>query len=149
MALAGATVAASIAGLTVSGVTMKGLGAIPESADIRECPMLYPNPDGFISGFDLAIDSFGSTAGKKTATYKLNYVFLHSKAGTGRGLFDEYADMVAKALAILDAVIANDAITGCVDIQPQDVLNFGPVSDPSGVLFHGAHLVFTVTEFVN
>jgi hypothetical protein len=149
MAIAVATVAASIDGLTISGVTIRDLDEIPEKVEPRDCPVLYPNPDGFMSGVELEVDSFGSASAKKTIRYRLNYVFLHSPVGGERGLFAKAPDMVAKVCAILDAVIANDAISGCVDIQPGDVTEFGPVADPSGNVFHGCRLAFAVTELVN
>lgn len=149
MALAAVTVATNIAGLTVSGVTLKALNAIPENVAPRDCPIIYPRPDGFMSSLEVEVNSFGSGAAKKTVRYTLNYVYLHSSIGTERGLFKVYEDMVTKALAFVDAVISNDAITGCVDIQPTGITSFGPVADPAGGMFHGAQLSFIVTEFVN
>jgi len=149
MSLAAVTVANSIAGLSVSGVTLKALDEIPEKVDGRDCPIIYPNPDGFLSNLDLEVDSFGSASAKKTVSYNLNYMYLHSPIGSGRGLFDKYESVVSSLLAFFDAVISNDTITGCVDIQPQDATSFGPVSDPSGNVFHGCIIVLRVTELVN
>ena len=149
MGLQAVAVATAIGGLTVAGVNLKALNAIPEGADARECPMVYPRPDGFLSGLEVIVDSFGSTAAKKTVKYILTYTYLYAPLGAGRGLFDLYEDMVTKALLFIDTVIANDAITGCVDIEPLDIKEWGPVSDPSGVMFHGAHISFGITELVN
>lgn len=148
MALAVVTIANSIAALSVSGVTLKDLDEIPQAVLPRDCPMIYPKPDGFLSGLVIEIDSFGSTSAKKTVRYNLSYMFLYCPVGTGRGLFDVYAGMVAKALAFLDALIANDALTGAIDIQPAGVLQFGPVPDPAGNLFHGCQVDLAVQEFI-
>lgn len=149
MALQAVTVATNIAALSVSGVTLKALSAIPENVAPRDCPIIYPRPDGFMSDLEVEVDSFGSSAGKKTVRYTLTYMYLHSAIGEGRGLFDVYEDMVTKATAFVDAVISNDAIAGCVDITPTGITNFGPVADPAGGMFHGAQMPFVVTEFIN
>jgi len=149
MGLATVTLINSIAALSVSGVKLYGLGGIPQSVVPGECPLIYPKPDGLLSGLQVQIDSSGSAAGKKTVRYTLSYMFLHSAVGEGRGLFEKYPDMVIKALAFLDAIIANDTLTGAVDVQPAGVLQFGPVPDPAGHLFHGCQIDLAVTELVN
>jgi hypothetical protein len=150
MGLQAAAVATSIAGLTVTGVTMCDISAIPEGVNPRDCPIIYPKPDGFLSGLSVEINSTGTgTSAKKTVRYTLTYMFVYAPIQSERGLFALYPDMVAKALVFIDAVLANDSITGCVDIFPQDIMNWGPVTDPAGVAFHGAEIAFRVTEFVN
>lgn len=149
MTLQIAAIASSIAGLTVSGVTLKNTTGIPETVDPRQ-PTIFPRPDGFVSGLTIIRDSTGiASQARKTAQYNLTYRLCYTPIGAGRGLFDVYGSMVTAAFAFLDAVIANDAITGLVDITPQDVTAFGPVSDPAGVMFHGCDFVFMITEFIN
>jgi hypothetical protein len=149
MALALGTICSSIAGLAVSGVTLKDIDAIPEKVEVRDCPIIFPKPDGFITDFNLVVDSFGSASAKKTVSYHLNYVLLQAPVGQGRGLFDLYEGFVTNVAAFLDALIANDAITGAVDMQPAAISSFGPTPDPSGGMFHGAVITLAVQEFVN
>jgi hypothetical protein len=149
MSLAAVTLANSIAAISVSGVTMKDLDQIPQEATARDCPMVYPKPDGFLSGLAIERDSFGGAAAKMTARYTLTYVYLHSPVGTGRGLFDVYQDVVTKALSVLDAILATATLDGAVDVMPQDILEFGPVSDPSGKTFHGCLIALNCVEFIN
>jgi hypothetical protein len=149
MAVAPVTVAASIAALSVSGVTLKDMDEIPQKVEARDCPIFYPKPDGFLSDLEVEIDSFGSAAAKKTFRYRLNYVFLHAAIGEGRGLFDVYADMVANIAALIDAIIANDALSGAVDVQLEGVSSVGPVPDPAGSMFHGCIFTLAVEEFIN
>jgi hypothetical protein len=130
-------------------VTIKDVDAIPQAVEARDCPIIYPKPDGFLSGLEVEVDSFGSTQAKKTVRYVLTYMFLHAPVGAGRGLFDVYEGCVTNVLAFLDALIANDALSGSVDIQPSGVTSFGPVPDPSGTVFHGCEIALAVTEFVN
>lgn len=148
MALALTTITNSIAALSVSGVTLKDIDEIPETATGLG-PVIYPKPDGFVTDFTVERNSFGggSTA-KMTATYNLTYRFCHSPVGSGRFL-EFYDDMVTKAFLFLDAVIAVDVMTGLIDLQVDDTLSFGPVMDPSGAVFHGCDIVLRVMEFIN
>jgi hypothetical protein len=151
MGLAIVTIADSIAALSISGVTIKDLDEIPEKVESRDCPILYPEPDGFISGFGMDVQSFGpGSVAAIDVTYNLRYTFLHSSLGTGRGLFDVYSDMVAKVVLILNAVLTNDAITGLQDFRVAEITNFGPVTDPAASMtFHGTQFVFRVMELWN
>ena len=150
MALQADTIATSIAGLSVPGVTIKDLDGVPEEVHARDCPLLYPKPDGFMSNLRVERDSFGAAGdARKTVRYTLSYAYLHAPVGEGRGLFDVYADMVGNVLAILDAIIADDALNGAADITPGAVTRFGLVNDPSGGWFHGCVVALDVVEFVN
>ena len=150
MALALVTVADSIAGLTVTGVSIKDVDQIPPAADLLRTPVLFPEPLNFVTDFQMVRDSFGpgSTA-KMTVTYTLNYTFCYCPIGQGRTGLDVYDDMTGKVAAIWDAVLAIGALTGCVDLVPAGVSEFGPVPDPSGNMYLGCRLAFQVTEFVN
>jgi len=117
--------------------------------DPRDCPAMFPRPDGFFSDLTVVHDTFGSSVAKKTATYTLTYVYAHSAIGSERGLFKSWPDVVAKAVLILDTLITNDALVAtCIDITPT-ADSFGPVADPSGNGFHGCEIRIAVTEFIN
>lgn len=145
MALSADGVATSIAGLSVSGLTIKDLDGIPEEVLARDCPIVFPDPGNFMTNLAVTRQSF-STA-KKDVTYTLNYVYLFAEVSEGRGLFDVYQGLVQGALAFLDAIIANDTLNGAIDITPQGILNFGPEVDPSNNPFFGTTLAFDILEF--
>jgi len=150
MSLAIVTVADSISKLSVSGVTIKDLDDIPTTVRNRDCPILYPRPDGFISG--LAVERMSMASGASAqlnVTYTLNYRFLFAKIGTERGLFAVVPTMVAKVALIMDRMLVSDSITGLIDLQVFDIGEFGPVSDPMGNMFHGCDFSFECLEFVN
>lgn len=150
MALAFTTITNSIAAIDVLGVTIRDIDEIPEAVTPTMCPVLYPEPVGFISNFEYTRQSQGGGAvALADVTYNLTYTFLYAPVGSGRGLFDVYDDMVAKVGLILDAFIIADAATGAVDLTPDTPLNLGPVSDPAGNVFHGCQFVLNITEFVN
>lgn len=148
MTLSVVTVADSISKLTVTGVTIKDLNEIPESASGMDCPMVYPNPDGFMSNFDVERMAMASgTSNVWNVSYTLTYRFLHSEVGLGLGLFDVYDDMVDKVMDFVDKMLVSDAVTGAVDLEVQDISTFGPVSDPSGTMFHGCDIMLRILEF--
>jgi len=150
MGLAFTTITNSIAAIAVTGVTIKDIDEIPESVLPRMCPIMYPEPDGFISGFTYERNSTGpGSVALATVNYNMTYAFLYTPVGSGRGLFDVYDDMVSKVGAILDKIIVSDAITGVVDLTIAEAFQFGAVPDPTGNMFIGTRLVFQVIEFIN
>lgn len=151
MTLQLATIATSIAALEIAGVNVYGLDAIPTELTTRNTPALYPEPVNFVSNFSAEHASFDSgTDAPKTVRYNLTYTFAFAPVGSGRANpLELYAGMAEMAFAIWDAVLANDAINGAVDLQPQNTLYFGLVNDPAGNRHHGCQIVLRVTEFVN
>ena len=149
MTLAIATITNSIAALNVALVHIRDIDEIPEAVNPSDCPIIYPKPDGFVTNFRVEVNSFGSSSAKKTVRYTLTYRFLQAALSSGRGLFDVYDDLVTNVFAFLDAVIANDALTGAIDDTPVNTINFGAVGDPAGNLFHGADIAIEIMEFVN
>ena len=63
IALSPVTVAASIAALSVSGVTIKDIDEIPDSANML-CPLVVPMSN-FITNITPQTQSFGSNGGAK------------------------------------------------------------------------------------
>ena len=150
MSLAIVTVADSISKLSVSGVTLKDLDKIPTTVRSRDCPIFYPRPDGFLSGVVPEKASMGSGSGAQwDIQYTLNYRFLYAPIGSERGLFAVVPTMVAKIALLIDAILANDVITGAIDLQIFDIGEFGPVSDPMGNMFHGCDFSLEILEHIN
>jgi hypothetical protein len=150
MALQATVIATNIAGLTITGVTVKDLTAIPEEVQARDCPLLVPDADGFMSGLTVDVESFGlDSQAKKSVYYTLNYKLFYAPTGGGRGLFDVYQGLVAAATAVLDAIIAHSDLAGAIDTQATDIMSFGLTRDVVGNAFHGATFGFRVREFIN
>lgn len=142
------TICESISDLNIAGVKIRGLDEIPEAVEQRQ-PTIFPKPDGFVTDFTVERNSFGGASEKETVHYTLNYRLCHTPLGSERGLFVSYPAMVECAFAFLDAIIGLGVLTGAVDILPADAVNFGPVSDPAGNMFHGCDIQLRVMEFVN
>jgi hypothetical protein len=141
-----ATVADSIAGLTISGVTIKDIDQIPDSARML-APLLIPTPDNFVTDLGYTFESFGFNGTPKINTnYTLNYVFLFCEVG-GMGAFSAFSGLIAKLSAILVAIMSNDTITGAVDVKINSVGNIGVIQDPAGVEFWGLEFSLRVLEY--
>jgi hypothetical protein len=148
MALQIITLCDSISKLSVDGVTIMDIDAIP-TADLRK-PVLFPEPVGFVSNFSMVRNSQGGgSVALMTVEYDLNYTFCYSPVGSLRTGLGTYGPMVDKAFEILDAIIAIDEITGAVDLTPGEIPIFGVVADPSGNQYNGCKLTVHVMEFVN
>ncbi len=148
IAVSFSTVADSISNIAISGVTVKDINQIPDSASML-CPLLMPQPNGFVSEITPTFETFGSNGTPKiNLSYTLNYVLLHSEVGSGISAFDGYSDLMAKLELIFEAIFSNDAITGAVDLKLQSVSNVGVVTDPAGLDYWGVQLSFRVLEYV-
>ena len=142
-----ATVADSIAGLTISGVTIKDIDQIPDSARMLT-PLLIPQPANFVTNLGVEFVTFGSNTGAKINTnYTLNYVFLFCEVGSGLGSFAAFSGLVGKLMTILDAINSNDAITGAVDVKINTIGNIGVITDPAGNEFWGLEFSLRVLEY--
>lgn len=150
VSLALATVADSISKISISGVTVKDVNEL--SASWKSLPnVLYPRPDGFVTGLRFKTDSYGINGAEKgTFTYNLTYRFLGTAVGNMGTFGQAYSDALTKIIAIVNAIVADDTITGATkDFRLGTIANIGPMPDPSGNVFHGADITFVVEEFVN
>jgi hypothetical protein len=143
-----ATVCDSISKLSISGVTIKDIDQITASR-IGQAAILTPKPDGFVTGLVFAPDSFGPGATRLgTLQYTLTYRYYHCAIGQLLD-FGSYAALVANVVTILNAILTNDIVTGCVDVSLAGAIDVGPVTDPAGNSFHGADIALLIKEFVN
>jgi hypothetical protein len=142
-----ATIADSVAALSVTGVTFKDIDQIPDTARML-CPLFIPDPSRFVTGYGMTFETFGSNgAAKMNSTYTLNYLYLHCEAGSGINAFAPYAGLISKLSAVLVAIFSNDAITGAVDIALESVGEIGIITDPAGVEYWGVQVTLKVLEY--
>lgn len=141
-----ATVAASIAALTVPGITILDLDEMPASLVGRPLPLLGPsavNPT-FLTDWETRRLTL---QGNAQNSYTLNYTLYQVPVGSDRGLFAQYPVMVANAAKVVEAIQALPRVDGCKHIALAGMPQFGPVFDASGQQFHGATFALRVTEF--
>ena len=142
-------IASSIAALPIVGVQIRDLDAIPEMVSARDCPVMYPKPDGFINNLGVDRISYGSALeSRKNATYTLTYRYLHNPEGVDRaGSYRLFDAMMNNVDEIVSRIIDNDDLSGTVDITPAEISNLGLVLDPAGYAFHGCDIAFNVLVF--
>lgn len=141
------TVADSIAGLSISGVTIKDIDQIPDTARML-CPLIIPQPANFVTDLSVSFETYGSNGSAKINTnYTLNYMFLFCEVSSGLGAFAAFSGLVAKLSALLVAINSNDAITGAVDIKINSIGNIGVITDPAGNDFWGLEFSLRVLEY--
>jgi hypothetical protein len=140
------TVTDSIAGLIISGVTIKDIDQIPEAARLLT-PLIIPQPNNFVTDLSVTFETFGSNGSAKINTnYTLNYVFLFCEVG-GLSAFAAFSGLIEKLSAILVAIDSNDAISGAVDVKINSIGNLGVITDPAGVEFWGLEFSLRVLEY--
>ena len=140
------TVADSISKMTVTGVTMKDINEIPDAGQML-CPVMFPQPNGFVTGLSVERMSFGGAGtAKMDMNYILNYVYLHAETGTGISSFDAYSGIITNLAVIIKAILTNDNITGCVDMEINTIGEIGTIVDPAGNSFWGVLVSFKILE---
>jgi hypothetical protein len=149
MSLSSATIATGIANLSVTGVTIKDVTAIPESVNARDCPILFPSPDGWLLGGN---PDGPTTFGTPSTRYWVfdrgfDYVYLHAPVGSGRGLIDNIPAMATKLDLIMTAITLLDLTN--VDVKGVSCSAFGLLVDPAGNSFYGCHVQITIREVLN
>lgn len=142
------TVADSLAGLQIPGVTVLGLDQIPEDAK-NIVPCLIPRPENFITDITFEKVSYGAEdVAKMNMTYTLNYIYLHAPIGAGGGLLAVYGAFMTALAKILKAIFGDSSPSGAVDMALQGISGIGPIEDPAGNQYHGVEIALRVLEHV-
>ena len=140
-------VAASIANLTISGVTLKDIDEIPDSGAMQ-CPVILPQPNDFITTIQNTRVSFGSMGNEaENFEYNLNYVFLYTDSGSGQGAFADYSGLITKLTLIINTILNNDVVSGLVDMELESISGIGQIEDPSGNPYWGAFFTLKCLEY--
>lgn len=144
-------ITAQIATLSVPGVTISDIEHLKDAYTSRDCPIMFPDPSGIITSTIITTDTYGhGGSAKKSIAYDIPYVFLHSMAGDGRGLYDKIYDALAKIGLIITAVTAFDTLNDTVlDATIVSIPAVGNVLDASNNNFIGATFNVRIKEFVN
>ena len=141
------TVSASIAALSISGVTIKDVDEIPDTVN-NLCPVLMPQPNNFVTDIQVVRQSFGSNGTQKLdCNYTLNYLFLYAEVGSGIGAFAPYSGLLTLLTTTLNVILNNDSVTGLVDMSLAGVSNVGVVTDPSDREYWGVQIALRCLEY--
>lgn len=140
------TVATAISNLSVSGVTIKDITAIPPSAALL-CPILIPAPQYVSNVVPTVLTTGGYPAAKINLNYTLNYIYLHCHAGSGLSQLEIINPLMTNFTAIISAIVGNN-ILGLVDIQFNGSQEIGIITDPAGNEFWGVMFSLRVEDIV-
>lgn len=145
--LALSSVTAAIAGLTITGVTVRDTDKIAASWQ-SVSNVLYPNPsqDGFITGFTMAYDLYvDDTLSPVQVSYTLHYRFLGSQIGDMTNFSTAYGGVATKLATIIPAMVGAAMAVADVTIELGEV-TIGNKQDPAGNQYHGADFALNIVE---
>ena len=143
------SITGAIDDISVSGVVIKNYNGVA-AAWQSQPNVMYPNPEGFISDFELTFPSLlrGASA-PQDVHYTLNYRFLGSAVGDLSQMAQEYSEVITKTVLILNAFQGVAApYSGKVEMEVIDV-SVGARSDPAGNIYHGADIALRISEMQN
>ena len=151
--LAIATGIAALGPITASGtINILDITAEPQQVQPRDCPVMFPMPNGWMGGGNNEPSDGPETFGTPTTrswvfnrSYK--YVYLHAPAGAGRGLLDNNPGMSQNADAIISALVQLDLTN--IDVKNVGIGQFGVLQDPAGSKFYGYLVTVMLRERIN
>lgn len=139
-----AGICTAIAGLTISGVSVLDLSAVPDAMFAPGAYTLFPHPQ-FITAAKGEVLSFRPRSYQVERA--LRYVYLHQECGSDR-LANVMPALATKADAIIVAMLTladSFRLTAC------GIGEFGPLNptgDAAGKTFWGFQISMTIVEFV-
>lgn len=144
-----AAVPTAFAALSSSDVTIKDTDKIPVQGIELICPVLFPDPSGWLDNVNFVRETMGvGGTGQYDISYDLKYIYIHAPVAGNISDLDNYNGMIAK-LGIISSLIANnDTMGGVNDVTLAGISVPGGIDAPDGVAFQGAHLTLHVLQFV-
>ncbi len=154
MTLGTAAIATLVAGLSVSGVTIKNITNIPKAVKRADCPILFPDPDEWMMGTE-SVDTpgeFVGQAGVYDAIRRFKYIFLYDVATAGNTMADNYSGMAGKVDLLYSAIAGISMTSGSVTVRKIAVSRFGelqlqlPDGSMNRNVFHGCFFEIDIQE---
>ena len=152
MALNTPGIATDVAALIISGVTVKNLGQEPQQVQARDCPILFPDPDGFAGASQMArksLSGMGPTGHYWEDLQPLTWRYLHAMAGSERGFAAYRQALLLASDAIKTAFIDGAYSVSGADVRAVSVTQHGTVTGPSGKTFFGFLVTVTFWQQIN
>ena len=142
------TVPTNLAALSSSDITIKDVDKIPVQGVELLCPIMFPDPSGWMDGITVTRETMGvGGAGKYDLSYNLHYIYLHSPAGGNISDLDNYNSMITK-LGIISSLIVNNDQLGVDDVTIESISALGYLEGPDGIVFNGCRITLGVLEFL-
>lgn len=142
MALSLPTITAAIARLSISGVRVLDLDAVPDATFAPGVPCLFPDP-AFLSSADGQVLTFRPR--KYEVTRDVRYIYLHAEAGSLR-LANVMPGLVAASDAVMAGLLSLEGETAYT-VTSVSLSDFSTMKDPQGKVFWGFRTTVSLTEF--
>jgi hypothetical protein len=139
-----ATVAGSIAALTITGVTVKDYDQMSDALGMTN-NILTPRPNGYIT--DISVVRSELSGQNLDVSYTLHYDYYHCAPGGMNGLL-KYSTLVDSVSLILAAFAKRTTLGGAVDNTTPTVDMIGVIQDPAGNTFLGASFSIRILQFL-
>lgn len=142
------SVATAISALTVTGLTISDFDEIPMSLSIRNTPLLIPDPEKPITGFNTIEASFGASSMKRDVHYTLNYILIGFPVGLGRStVIESFKTTLALVIAFIQALYNASNLGAAVEWEPQNPIRRANFTQ-GGVSFHAWDIAIEITELL-
>lgn len=140
-----ATVVSSIAGLTISGITVQSKPT--DAVGVLSNHILSPHPNGFIS--DVSVAPAELSKQNLDVRYTLHYDYFECPAGAGlNGLYTGYSGLISSVALILAAFAKHETLGGAIDNGEATVDMIGLMQDNAGNAFFGAEISIHILQFL-
>lgn len=150
MSLNASAIADAIAGLSVTGVTIKAADDLPLSVKTTDCPIFMPVPNGWVGATTGSPDeetTFGTPSTRDWITHRIfHYVYLHRML-VSKTIDTKYADAVTNTEALWSALAALDVAN--VDVENITHTDIDTLQDKAGNSFVGCFFDVTIRERIN
>lgn len=138
-----ATVTQSIAGLSISGVTIKALSAIPPTVG-DAAKLLIPDPSQIIS--DYRIESVDVAEITSDVSYILHLLYIHCPIA--QDISKAISATMEKATLILVALNPDVELNGADSHDAATLDAIGQIEDPAGNIFWGARISLRIYQTI-
>lgn len=155
MTLNTVAVSNAIAGMTVSGVTCKGINTIPKAVKKADLPLFFPHPAEWFRGTRSEPGENGLYAGHAKvydALRTFRYIYLHALSTAANSLDSIYPAMAPKVDLLFSAIAALNGAAGVLTVRSIEVSEFGEIIAPAAGasqirnVFYGCFFTIEILE---
>jgi len=148
------TLATAISNLSVAGVTIKNVTAIPRMVKPSDCPVLFPDPTDWLGEMQTDPDlDFIGQAGQFDVVETMKYIYLHAASSAATTIGTYYSAMATNRGLLYNAI--GNMTTNAAMVKSIRVSQFGELQAPAisnsqiRNIFFGCYFEITFKELVN
>ena len=141
----------AIAALSVTGLMIKARGSVKDILLDRDCPIFFPRPNEFVTGYSEEPLSAG-TAGTafKEVDFILSYYFFYCAIGKGRNLQEKESAAETLLELLFTTLRAADTALGLTWVQPSNISGWTTYTDKKEEnTFYGCEVGISCQQHIN